>query len=625
MGKIATEPGWKRLGWPVLLLGLAAFLFSDRLHQPSLWFDEGWSWHLARMPIPEMLTATAADRSPFLYYLGLHFWIRVAGDSEWALRWPSMAFGMLTLALLWRLATWGWGPLAGTLAIFPAMVSPFWFYYVQEARMYAMLAAGALAALGAMEAALRRPTPFRYALWTLLSAGVTLTHYYGLFPVAAMATALGGWGLASRTERAARLRRWGWSLIGLGILVGPWLVFARQRFLQPEAFLHPPTTIPGVLAGLAQGFWPRAALWIPALALALGALFGGGSLRWRWAAVTLGSLGLMLAALVFLFPRFALFHPRYAIFLWAFWTLGVGGGTAVGLQRSRVRGLSLLLWLSIGILSLGPWRALGQDPGRGRDPYREVVAHVARQMRPGEIALALRANWAVEYYWERLRVPFPLRMGPTEPLWDEEEVRRQLEEWQQESGPGEGPWRIWLIGWQQEVVDPLRLFDGLLLANGFEVGGQAFGSVWVAYYETWPPFRPRPLSPLQADFEGKIALRGFHLRPPRWPGDVLGVTVWWARVGEVPAAPRVFVHLLDDAGRLVAQQDGPLPNDLVPIDRWPPQHVYPVFTRIRVPPDRHGTYRVRVGLYDPSSGARWRVRGVAPPADGVVLGSVHLP
>ncbi|MEM2446447.1 MAG: hypothetical protein QW734_07300, partial [Candidatus Bathyarchaeia archaeon] len=77
-----------------LMLFLVFNVCVRSLSLPSLWFDEGWSWHLARMPIPEMMRATAADRSPFLYYLLLHFWIRIAGESEWALRWPSVAFGV---------------------------------------------------------------------------------------------------------------------------------------------------------------------------------------------------------------------------------------------------------------------------------------------------------------------------------------------------------------------------------------------------------------------------------------------------------------------------------------------------------------------------------------------------
>lgn len=609
-----------------------AALSMDRLHGPSLWFDEGWSWHLARMPIPQMLATTAADRSPFLYYLFLHFWIRIAGESEWALRWPSVAFGLLAAALVWRLAVDGWGRPAGAFALIPMALSPFWLYYVQEARMYTMLAAGTLAAFWAMAAALRRPTPRRFLVWTLCAAGTALTHYYGLLPVVAMALLLGG---ASLRRRALR-PWWLWSMLGLGAMVGPWLLFARGRLIRPEAFLRPPATAAGLLDAMLHGFWPGEGTWRWA-----GLLAGAALLRWapfprRWLAVTAGTALLGIGLLVGVFPRYALFHPRYGIFLWALWAVGIGGGAAqlgalIGARlpprwRLPPWGIGLLAMLPLLGMLVGPWQAWLVDPHRGRDPYREAVAHVAAQIRPGEAALTLRANWAVLYYWERMKVPAPLLLGPEAPVWAEEEVLRGLEEARRRYGPADRPWRLWLFGWQAEIVDPLGLFDGLLLENGFEVGGRPFGSLWVAYYETWPPFRGRARTPLEADFGGRIALRGVHLRPPRWPGDPLGVTVWWARVGEVPRSPHFFLHVLDASGRLVAQRDGPLPNDLVPIAGWPLQHAYPVFARVLLPRDLHGVYTLRVGLYDPASGARWPARGPdGSIGDGVVVGTVALP
>ncbi|MCS6964131.1 MAG: hypothetical protein NZM16_08815, partial [Thermoflexus sp.] len=427
--------------------------------------------------------------------------------------------------------------------------------------------------------------------------------------------------------------RWGWSMLGLAALVGPWLVFARERFVSPEEFLRPPMTATGMLSALAHGFWPGEWTWIPALLLALAALLQRDASVRRWALLTLGTLALVMAVLLGIFPRFALFHPRYVIFLWAFWVIGISGGAARlgeilaerlwGARRSGWIG-ALFLFPLLAVL-IGPWWSWLHDPHRGRDPYREAVAHVAQQIRPGEAALALRADWAVLYYWERLNVPAPLLMGPASPVWDERQVMEWLEEARRRTGPAEGPWRLWLFGWQQEVVDPLRLFDGLLLENGFEVGGQPFGGLWVAYYETWPPFHGRALVPLRADFEGRIELRGVHLRAPRWPGDLLGVTMAWARVGPVPQPPRMFVHVLDPAGRLVAQRDGPLPNDLVPISTWPPDRAFPVFVRVVLPPDLHGRHIIRVGLYDPESGARWRVQGARDEGDGVIVGEVEIP
>jgi hypothetical protein len=99
----------------------------------------------------------------------------------------------------------------------------------------------------------------------------------------------------------------------------------------------------------------------------------------------------------------------------------------------------------------------------------------------------------------------------------------------------------------------------------------------------------------------------------------------WARVGPVPQAPRVFIHVLDASGRLAAQRDGPLPNDLVPISIWPPDHAFPVFARVILPRGLHGAYTLRVGLYDPASGARWPVRLNGAVGDGVEVGKLELP
>ena len=68
-----------------------------------------------------------------------------AGNSEWALRFPSAAFGPLTVALLWSARGADFrarrrARLAAALAALFAAVSPLYVYYGQEARMYTQLA-----------------------------------------------------------------------------------------------------------------------------------------------------------------------------------------------------------------------------------------------------------------------------------------------------------------------------------------------------------------------------------------------------------------------------------------------------------------------------------------------------
>jgi hypothetical protein len=140
--------GFDRRGWiwRGALIGalMLAFGRASHLATQSLWFDEGWSWSLARMPLPEMVAMTAGDRSPALYYALLHVWLRGVGDSEFGLRFLSALADVAATAGVVVLAA----RLAGGGRRFAAVaagglygVCAFAVWYGQEARMYALVAA----------------------------------------------------------------------------------------------------------------------------------------------------------------------------------------------------------------------------------------------------------------------------------------------------------------------------------------------------------------------------------------------------------------------------------------------------------------------------------------------------
>lgn len=63
--------------------GLFAFLLGwDR----SLWFDEGYTVMVERLPFADMMHWLAVDAHPPLYYLLLRVWMAVFGDSFAAMR-----------------------------------------------------------------------------------------------------------------------------------------------------------------------------------------------------------------------------------------------------------------------------------------------------------------------------------------------------------------------------------------------------------------------------------------------------------------------------------------------------------------------------------------------------------
>ena len=67
----------------------------------SLWRDEAFSYLMARLPIHQLLWATAQDANPPLYYLLLKLWMGIFGTSEIALRSLSLIFFWATLYVVY--------------------------------------------------------------------------------------------------------------------------------------------------------------------------------------------------------------------------------------------------------------------------------------------------------------------------------------------------------------------------------------------------------------------------------------------------------------------------------------------------------------------------------------------
>lgn len=113
-----------------------------------------------------------------------------------------------------------------------------------------------------------------------------------------------------------------------------------------------------------------------------------------------------------------------------------------------------------------------------------------------------------------------------------------------------------------------------------------------------------PQRPVRADFGGIISLRGYDLNP----GKPLRLTLYWQALNPIPEDYSVFVHVLDEQGRKVAQSDGP-PFWLTEMgtSSWVPGYVYRDERFLSVPP---GKYRLAVGIY------RWQDLSRLPVGEG---------
>ncbi len=104
-----------------------------------------------------------------------------------------------------------------------------------------------------------------------------------------------------------------------------------------------------------------------------------------------------------------------------------------------------------------------------------------------------------------------------------------------------------------------------------------------------------------ATFDGTIRLEGYRRRTS---GATLNVTLWWQALAPSPEDYKLFVHLVDEGGQLVAQYDAMPCAWACPTSGWT--------TGQRVADDvplflgglPSGSYYLNVGFYDPATGER---------------------
>ena len=167
---------------------------------------------------------------------------------------------------------------------------------------------------------------------------------------------------------------------------------------------------------------------------------------------------------------------------------------------------------------------------------------------------------------------------------------------------------------QSEWVTPI-LSDGTLLQLA------SFHRSWELPYleenrrQYEPPSMPNRLN---VTFSDKAELAGYALENRRLhPGQILELTLFWKSLSNWDSSHKVFVHLYDPDGTVVAQQDGLPGEGRLPTTTWmsgeyvADTHHLPIGGDV---PD--GKYRLATGLYDAESLARLPVSGDSGIAQG---------
>jgi hypothetical protein len=176
--------------WPLaiaILVGAALRFY--RLGANSLWIDEFATLQVATHSPGEILRITSSvNFIPPLYFLLVHGALQVFGESEAALRMPSVVAGILTIPVMWLLTEEiAANRSAANIASLLLAVNPLHLWYSQEARPYAVLLFFGSCALLALQRAVRMESLRDWAAFAVWSALAFLTHTTGVI------LALVGW------------------------------------------------------------------------------------------------------------------------------------------------------------------------------------------------------------------------------------------------------------------------------------------------------------------------------------------------------------------------------------------------------------------------------------------------
>lgn len=166
----------------IIISLILRFLF---INQRSIWHDEGYTALMIKFPFWEIIQRTMLDVHPPLYYLLLHYWAQIFGNSEIALRGFSAILGAVVVVLTYFFIKKLFNKnIAITAALFTS-IGPFLIRYSQEARMWELVALFITAAsfflIKAIEQLNNKETKKQKKWWILYSISLILAAYTQYF------------------------------------------------------------------------------------------------------------------------------------------------------------------------------------------------------------------------------------------------------------------------------------------------------------------------------------------------------------------------------------------------------------------------------------------------------------
>ncbi len=603
----------------ILLLGYGLRLY--RLGNQNIWWDEGHAIWTARQSLRQATSITARDVHPPLYLWMLHGWLRLTGESEFAVRYLSLLGGTLTVALVYVVARRLIGRRPAMLAMLLIAVARYHIWWSQEARMYIWATFWALLSLYYFT----RLRGNRLAWWSYVvsSAAALYTLYLSVLVLVLenVFVALTIWG---KPQRRRFLAHWSTAQAAIAVTYLPWLYLAlshsRTGAADARFALHSVWQLYGTL--LLTGISTELARYLPLLIAFVPLILAGLGFylfdrrqpqRYGFAPREVGLFLLLPLLLPPLFvyalsiPRGMFYSPkpeaRYLLlFAPTFYVLVAGALTSLW-QASRagraLTAIGTLLVLGTFVSALPSYYA-----GRYlRDGYQTAMTTLAAYAEPDDAVLLVSGDRypVFLYYFDR---QFP-DGGPATYLLPRHSDRFSASNVDDELGPlAERHERLWLASFERALQDPDNVVETWLEAHRTRLLHVAQGYNYLRLYApeaVQPTGSPDALEPEHAlrpprPLGPRVELLGHDLPTAEFrPGDVVRPGLY-LRSSEATQLVATWVH---SSGQVVEQQVLDLPSTAGPESYV---RIMPAFAAYRYTPP--GSYEVSVAVRGQDEAAR---------------------
>jgi hypothetical protein len=571
---------------PLLMVILLAFaLRIHRLDGQSMWSDEGLSLYRAQQSLASVLGnvimvdgVVTQDTNPPFYFLLLHFWQMVAGESVFALRFLGAALATLSVPVLYGLGTAVYGRRVGLVTAVFLAISPLYVWQSQILRNYGLLLTLNLLSVYGLWRFLAAPTTaWRWLLvWAVAGILGIYTHYFGFFVMAFGVACLAVFAVRQVAASPGALLRNRRVWLGLGLLALvtlPVIPVALARFQagQQVDFFYTPLsdflyhTLNVFGAGIGRNVihpWWRT--W-PVFVLAVWGLFVGWQINrcgtWWIIAYQVIPLGLLWLL--------SLINPLYngarhlLIGLPPFLLLCavgmVGGWQAPAVRRVRWVGLAL------GLLALGlqaQWLTqqftaddLRIDDIRGAAHYLNAVA------APDDLIILHDSliGFTFDYYYEGA-APWQAI-----PMYGQQNVAEVTAVFT--TTAASTPGRIWFLNQPTPRTGfPIDHLPGAAQAQWTHLATRAFPSLWLGVelsaYLVDPVYAtlPNGVEAATAVFGPHLQLTGHQLPPQTAAGESRWLSLYWSALPPETGDYTLSLRLADESGQTWHQSDPDLWN-----------------------------------------------------------------